>query len=157
MKGASIAELRKELKQRSREELFEYCLTLARYKVESKELLTYLVFESDDENSYIESVKSYIDIEFATINTASYHYIKKSVRKILRQVKRYIRYSKQKETETSILLHFCECLADLEPNIFENTVLTNMYNKQKEMATKAMYKLHEDLQYDYKLILQEMR
>lgn len=157
MKGASIAELRKELKQRSREELFEYCLTLARYKVESKELLTYLVFESDDENSYIESVKSYIDIEFETINTASYHYIKKSVRKILRQVKRYIRYSKQKETETSILIHFCECLADLEPNIFENTVLTNMYNKQKEMATKAMYKLHEDLQYDYKLILQEMR
>jgi hypothetical protein len=156
MKSASISELRKELKYKTKEELFEYCLALARYKVESKELLTYLVFESEDETSYIENVKSYIDNEFTTINTSSYHYMKKSIRKILRQVKRYIRYSKQKETETAVLLHFCECLVDLEPNIFENTVLTNMYRRQKEMAIKAMQKLHEDLQYDYKLLLEAL-
>lgn len=156
MKSASISELRKELKYKSKEELFEYCLALARYKVESKELLTYLVFESDDETNYIESVKSYIETEFSNINTASYHYMKKSIRKILRQVKRYIRYSKQKETETAVLLHFCECLADLDPDIFENTVLTNMYHRQKEMALKAMQKLHEDLQYEYKLLLETL-
>jgi len=157
MKGASIAELRKELKHRTREELFDYCLALARYKVESKELLTYLVFESENETNYVESVKAYIDVEFSNINTTSYHYIKKSARKILRQVKRYIRYSKQKETETAVLLHFCESLADVEPNIFENTVLTNMYNRQKDMAFKAMQKLHEDLQYEYQLVIEEMR
>jgi hypothetical protein len=157
MKGATIAELRKELRFKTKEELFEYCLTLARYKVESKELLTYLVFESEDEHSYIESVKTYMNLEFSTINTDSYHYIKKSVRKILRQVKRYIRYSKQKETETALLLHFCECMMALEPSIFKNTVLSNMYYRQKEMAIKAMQKLHEDLQYDYQLVLEDLR
>lgn len=157
MKGATIAELRKELRFKTKEELFEYCLTLARYKVESKELLTYLVFESEDEHSYIESVKTYMNLEFSTINTDSYHYIKKSARKILRQVKRYIRYSKQKETETALLLHFCECMMALEPSIFKNTVLSNMYYRQKEMAIKAMQKLHEDLQYDYQLVLEDLR
>ena len=40
-----------------------------------------------------------MDELFEGINTDSYYYIRKSVRKILSQIKKFIRYSKKKETE----------------------------------------------------------
>ena len=155
MKPASITELKKELKYRSHDQLVDYCLTMARFKLESKELLNYLVFESENEESYIQGVKSYISTSFLEINTNSYHYIKKSVRKILRQTKRFIRYSKKKDTEAQLLLHFCQELLDIKPSIRRNAVLVNMYNRQLIMAQKAIDKLHEDLQYDYQLLLED--
>lgn len=155
MKPATITELKKELKYRSQDQLITYCLTMARFKLESKELLNYLVFESENEALYIDGVKSYITTTFEDISATNFHYIKKSVRKILRQTKRFIRYSKKKETETELLLHFCQALLDLKPSIKRNTVLINMYNTQLGMAQKAIAKLHEDLQYDYNLMLED--
>ena len=156
MKPATITELKKELKYRSQEQLVDYCLAMARFKLESKELLTYLVFESENEATYIESVKSYITSSFQEVNTLSYHYIKKSVRKILRQVKRFIRYSKKKETEAELLIFFCKELGEMRPSYKRNTVLTNTYSKQLELAQKAIAKVHEDLQYDYNLMIEEL-
>ena len=46
MKAATLNELRKELQALSSKELVEICLRLAKYKKESKELLTYLIFEA---------------------------------------------------------------------------------------------------------------
>ena len=152
MKAASIAEIKKELKLRSHDQLVDFCVKMARFKLESKELLTYLVFESENEGAYINSVKSYISKEMGAITARNYYYIKKSVRKVLRQTKRYIRYSKKPETEAEILLHFCSTLIEITPSISRNRVLTNIFNKQLEMADKAILKLHDDLQYDYKLM-----
>ena len=79
MKAATIAQLKKELQFKSQEETLLLCLRLARFKKENKELLTYLLFESDSEEGYIESVKEEVDAMFEDINTSSYFYIKKSV------------------------------------------------------------------------------
>ena len=106
MKTATVKELRQELVQRSPKELLDICLRLSRFKKENKELLTYLLFEIADEHTYIEGVKAYIDEAFAEINTARFFYIKKSVRKILKEVKKFIRYSQKKETEVELLIHF---------------------------------------------------
>ena len=57
-------------------------------KKENKELLTYLLFYGTDEVSYIEKVKEEIQLQFQEINTSTYYFIKKSVRKILRNTKR---------------------------------------------------------------------
>jgi len=94
MKAASVKELKQALETRSPKELKAICLTLAKFKKENKELLTYLLFEAADEEAYIKSVKAEIDRQFEAINTRSYYFIKKGVRKILREVKKYIRYSK---------------------------------------------------------------
>jgi hypothetical protein len=156
MKAATITEIKKELKYKSQDQLVDYCLAMARFKLESKELLTYLVFESENEVAYIEGVKAYIEIEFNDITATNFYYIKKSIRKILRQTKRYIRYSKKKETEAELLIYFCKELRQFRPSISHNTMLTNMYNKQLEIAQKAIAKLHEDLQYDYNLMIEEL-
>ncbi|HBS11973.1 MAG TPA: hypothetical protein DEO36_05420, partial [Flavobacteriaceae bacterium] len=107
MKTATVSQLKNELKYQSQEELLELCLQLSKFKKENKELLTYLLFEADDEDAFIQGVKEETSELFGQINTSSYFYIKKSVRKILRIIKKYIRYSKKKETEVELLLHFC--------------------------------------------------
>ena len=156
MKAVSVVTIKKELKHLSSNELAELCLRLSRFKKENKELLTYLLFESHDEAGYIESVKGYMDNEFELINTKSYFYIRKSVRKILRNVKKFIRYSQKKETEVELLLYFCKKLKDFKPSINRSTQLQNMYNRQILLAKKTIDKLHEDLQYDYNLMLEDL-
>lgn len=149
MKAATIKQLKTELKNRSEGDLIEICLTLARFKKETKELLTYLLFEADNETGYIDTVKEEIDEQFLSINTDSFYYIKKSVRKILRNTKKYIRYSKNKETEIELLLYFCMKLKDFTPSILKNRVLNNIYQREMDALKKKITFLHEDLQFDY--------
>ena len=156
MKPATVAQLKKELKFRSSDELEELCLRLAKFKKENKELLTYLLFQSHNEEAYIKSVKQVIDDGFSTINTKSYYFMKKTVRKVLRMVKKYIRYSKKKETEVELLLYFCEQLKKLRPSIKRNKMLTNLYERQLILAKKRITELHEDLQHDYTLEIEEL-
>lgn len=156
MKAVNLPEIKKELNMLSSIELQQICLRLARFKKENKELLTYLLFESQSETGYINTVKDFVDEEFALINTNNFYYIKKSIRKILRNIKKFIRYSQQKETEVELLLYFCEKLRDFSPSIKRSTQLQNMYSRQLELAKKTILKLHEDLQYDYNLMLQEL-
>ena len=75
--------------------------------------------------------------------------MKKSVRKILRNCKKYIRYSKIKTTEVDLLIYFCQELKKMKPSISRNTVLTNIYNRQIELMKKTIGTMHRDLQYDY--------
>ncbi len=153
MKAATVIQLKKELQHRNPEELLQLCLRLSKFKKENKELLTYLLFEADDEEGYIETVKEEVDQLFSEINTASYFYIKKSVRKILRNLKKYIRYSGNKATEVELLLFFCQKLKDFRPSINRNTTLTNLYERQLTYIAKKIKLLHEDLQYDYGMML----
>jgi len=157
MKAASVVELRKELEYLDKEKLEHLCLRLARFKLENKELLTYLLFESEDESSYIQSIKIQLDTLFLDINTNSYFYVKKSIRKILRRIRRFARYSNQPETEVELLLYFCLKMQDITPSIFKNKTLTNIYNKQIESAQKKTKKLHEDLQYEYNLHIEDLK
>ena len=156
MKSATVKELKQELGIRSHKELLELCLRLSKFKKENKELLTYLLYEASDEPGYIENVKSEIEQWFTEINTSSYYYIKKSVRKILRNIKKYIRYSKKKETEVELLLYFCFELKQMSPSMKESTALYNIYLRQVESIKNAVATLHEDLQYDYELELEQL-
>ncbi len=156
MKIASIVTIKKELQHLSQDELLQLCLRLGRFKKENKALLTYLLFEAHDENGYIESIKKSLDELFETMNTDSYFYMKKTIRKILRQIRTYVRYSNKKETEVELLLYFCERLDALKPNIHRNRTLSNLYQRQLLSIKKKIHTLHEDLQYDYNIKLEEL-
>ena len=156
MKAATVRELKQELSNRSQTELLKLCLRLSKFKKENKELLTYLLYEASDEAAYIANVKKEIEHEFEQINKKSYYYIKKSVRKILRNIKKYIRYSKKKETEVELLIYFCSELKKMRPSVEKNIALHNIYKRQIEAIKKALSSLHEDLQYDYEVELNEI-
>lgn len=157
MKPATVSQLKKELQNKNADELLALCLRLARFKLENKELLTYLLFEADHEDGYIETVKAQIDLQFEAINASNYYYIKKSIRKILRGLRKYIRYSNSKETEVELLLYFCQKLNDFKPSIYRNRTLTNLHERQLVAIQKKIKALHEDLQYDYGLVLDDLK
>ena len=156
MRAVTVREINQELTYRTPKELRDLCLRLARFKKENKELLTYLLFESSDEQSYIESVKREIDDQFAHINRKSYYLMKKSVRKILSTTRKYIRYSLKKQTEVELLIYFCTKLKALSPSIKKSPGLLSLYNRQIEGIIAKVSLLHEDLRHDYSLELNEL-
>lgn len=149
MKAAGVKEIKEELNARSKEELAELCLKLSKFKKENKELLTYLLFESENENYYIKTIQEEIEIEFKAINRKNYYFIKKSIRKILRNTKKNIRYSKKKQTEVELLLFFCKKLKEFKPSISKSVPLTRIFDREILRVKKTILTLHSDLQYDY--------
>jgi hypothetical protein len=149
MKPSSLKELKTELNLLPKEELLALCLHLAKFKKENKEMLTYLVFESHNEQQFVRGVKEDMNELFEQINTTSYYLIKKSVRKILRNTKKYIVYSKKRETEVELLIHFSEQMLSINPSFKNNTTLLNIYERTLKTIAKNIATLHEDLQYDY--------
>lgn len=149
MKAASLSQLKKEMKNRSSGDLLEICLRLIRYKKENKELLTYLLFEMQDEQAYIDSIRLEMEQQFLEINKSNLYYAKKSIRKIGRMTTKFIRYSSKKDTEVELYMHFCLCLKESGIPIDSSVALNNIYIRHIEKIKKAISSLHEDLQFDY--------
>ncbi len=156
MKAVTVKQLKDELKHCDPSKLMELCLRLAKFKKENKELLTYLLFEAENETLYISTVKEEITDQFSQINKKNYYFIKKGIRKVLTNTKKFIRYSKNTETEIELLLHFCKELRTFKPSVIRHLAMNNLYYRQMDMIKKAVSKLHEDLQYDYNLELEKL-
>ncbi|MDH3323465.1 MAG: hypothetical protein OEM04_10775 [Flavobacteriaceae bacterium] len=156
MKAVTVKELKQELNNRSPKEVLDLCLRLSRFKKENKELLTYLLFEASDEAYYVESVKKEIDQKFEEVNKKSPYFIRKSLRAILNYTKKYIRYSQNKETEVELLIYFCEKMKNFKPSMHNNKRVENIYYRLLETIRKKITGLHEDLQYDYNLELDQL-
>lgn len=150
MKVATVKEIRTQLDNSSHKELIELCIRLSRFKKENKELLSYLLFESENEEEYISGIENEVDELYRTINTSSVYYTKKSVRKILRLVKKHIRYSKKPETEIELLLYFCKKFKELPRQQQSNKTMQNILSRELTSISTKLKSLHPDLQYDYK-------
>lgn len=156
MKAASIKELKIALREKSSHEIMDYCLRLAKFKLECKELLTYILFESEDEANFVRSVQSEMNDAFDNVNRKNSRSIKRGIHKILRNTKKLIRFSKNKETEVQLLIHFLKNMRQFSPSPFRTKVLRNTYERQLAFVRKKIESLHEDLQYDYNLTLEEI-
>ncbi len=149
METASAKELRDELKHRSESELRDIVLRLSRFKKENKELLSYLLFQSHNEDDYIANIKTLIDEKLLEINTSNGYYAKKAIRRILRETKKFVRYSGSKETEVALLIHFCRSLQETHPRLMNVKVIKDIVERQVVLIKVRISTLHEDLQYDF--------
>jgi len=156
MKALSVKELKEELRQHPNQGLIDLCLRLSKFKKENKELLTYLLYYSANEPAYVKIVKQEVNEEFSNINRSSYYFIKKSIRRILKMIRKYVRYSGKKETEVELLIFFCKKLKEFQPSIKNNVALMNLYRRQMDTIRKSISTLHEDLQYDYQSELDKL-
>ena len=152
MRAASIAELKKSLVKLDQGELLDAVLRLARFKKDNKELLTYLLFMSQDENEYANYLCREIDEHFA--NTPNMH--KKTLRKIIRWMNKCLRFSGNKETESQVRVHFCQALQQTETPFRKTKVMTNMYTGQLKKIHQALSKLHDDIRADFQADLREL-
>jgi hypothetical protein len=156
MKAASIQQIKQELISKPPAQLLETCLRIAKFKKENKELLSYLLFYENDERSFIDDVKQEMDDLFDEINRSHLYYAKKSLRKILRIINKYCRYSPHTETEIELRLHFCSTLKNSGISLRKEKQIFKMYTGQLLKIKKSISSLHEDLQYDFEKMLAEV-
>lgn len=157
MKAATVNEIKQALMGNTAKELAELCLRLAKFKKENKELLTYLLFEANDEELYIREVQREISSEIDQIDPGqNLYFAKKSIRKVLRIANKHIRYTGSKQAEVAILLHFCQSLKQSGIPFMKSTALNNLYQQQSKKIEKALNTLHEDLQYDYRRMMEDV-
>jgi len=149
MKASSISILKKELSTLPVGDVIDICMKLVKYKKENKELLSYLLFDANNEMEYIKNIKEEINFQFAEINQSHLYFAKKSIRKILKNTNKYIRYSGNKLTETELLIHFCLKLKETGIPMKNSNSLSNLYTNQLRKIHQAISALHEDLQHDY--------
>ena len=149
MKSAGTNELKAALHNLSQKELMQICLRMSKYKKENKELLSYLLYDAEDEQQYIENIKAEIDEYFDALVILTFSNLLKKLRKIVRIAGKYIKFSGSKYVEVAVLIYICH---QLKPFTAKNssTALLNLYSRQIIKIDKALLKLDEDLQYDFK-------
>lgn len=157
MKAASINEIKKQLSALESAELEQLCLRVARYRNENKELLTYLLFEAGDEESYVRMVNAETDELFEALPKGNVYFVKKSIRKILRVINKQIKFSGIPETELAARIHFCLKMGSAGVPLTPGTVLYNLYHQQRKRIDAVLSKLPEDLQFDYERDLAMIR
>lgn len=156
MKAASLNEIKQELITLPPKKVMELCLRLARFRKENKELLTYLLFESHNEQGYVESIKKEINDQFWDLPRGNMYIIKKGLRKILRSIAKYSKHIASKESEVEILIHFCKNLNDSTIPFRANKALSNLYDQQLKKLNALAEQVHEDLRFDYKKQLEQL-
>jgi transcriptional regulatory protein LevR len=149
MKSASSNEIKAALHNLSPKEILQICMRMSKYKRENKELLSYLLYEAHNELQYIENIKLEIDEYFNNLVVLNFSNMLKKLRKVIRIANKYIKFSGSKNVEVAVLIYICY---QLQPFTKQNnsTALLNLYNRQIIKIDKALLKLQEDLQYDYK-------
>ncbi|HJW16953.1 MAG TPA: hypothetical protein VJ499_07525 [Flavisolibacter sp.] len=157
MKAATSNEIKQELKGLTSAKLVDLCLRLARFKKENKELLTFLLFEADDLETYLKNVRDEVDEMFREVNTTSMYFAKKTIRKILRTVNKHIRYTGSKQAEAELLIYFCKKLKELKIFFRKSNVIDKLLDAQVKKIKAAIDSMHEDLQFEYIRALEELQ
>jgi hypothetical protein len=156
MKPSTLQDLKKELRNLDPQQVEELCLRLARHKKENKELLHYLLFEAHSESGFIASVKEEIDEGFDQLNRANLYFVKKGLRKILRNINKYNRYSGIKTTAIELHIYFLQKIKRSGIPVQDSVMLVNLYQGQLKKINTLLKGLHEDLRYDYNVELNKL-
>ena len=155
MRTASVDDIKKELKELPPKKVLELLLRLIRFKKENKELLTYLLFESQDEQGYVQVLKADIDEQFAVVAPTPTSLAKKQYRKILRGINRQIKYIGSKAAAVELLLHFAATLRKQDTSLHPK--LESIFLQQLTKAEKLLPTVEDDLQFDFQQQIDSLR
>jgi hypothetical protein len=156
MKAATVYDIKESLLQLPPGQIAELCLRLVKFKKENKELVSFLLFDAHQLENYLAEVKADMAIEFSSINMSQVYFAKKSLRRILRNTNKQIRYIATKPAEVELLLAYCELLKASGLATKKAPIIEKIYLGQLSKIKKLIGALHEDLQYDYMRLLDKL-
>jgi hypothetical protein len=156
MKAESLSTIRKELQTLDREEILTILNRLVRFSVQNKELTSYLLYYAQFEDLYVSEVNAEMEQLFTTINTRNAFLVKKTIRKIVRDLNKHIRYANSKKVEIELRLHFCLLFKKGHFQSINDIPLKNIYIREVAKIKKAIGTIHEDLQADYLVELEKL-
>lgn len=144
----NLQSIKKELQHLNSSQLTELCLRLSKYKKDNKELLSYLLFDADNHDNYIDGIKQEMDTLFNEL-PSHYYYAAKSMRKVLKLITKHTKFMASKPAEIDLLLHYCQQYLNHVDKRTSYKPLRQLLHKQLEKTAKLIGALHEDLQYDH--------
>jgi hypothetical protein len=126
------------------EQLFEF-----KHTHKNENTVSAISYSNNQKNKSKENIKLEIDTYFENLVVFSFSNMLKKLRKALRIANKYIKFSGSKNVEVAVLIYLC---IKIKPFTLQttSTALLNLYNRQIIKIDKALLKLEEDLQYDYK-------
>lgn len=150
-----LSDLKKELAELSKPELIQLCLRVAKLKRENKELLAYLIYDASDPLFYAQKLKPEIKEVFEQPFQHAY-YLTKSIRKSMRLITKYYRFTSNKQGETELLIY----LADQFHNTWRKEYLYQALGKViircLEKAEANLKKIDEDFRADFEQPIEEL-
>ena len=143
-----VADIKKELQHLDNTQLIELCLRLVRHKKENKELAAYVLFDADNEAAFTESLVAENGFMFSQLPYNNYQ-LAKGLRKILRFLNKYIKFTASKQVEIELLINFCYNYLQYTGRLTSHKPIRLILTRQLDKIRNAITKLHEDLQFDY--------
>jgi hypothetical protein len=143
-----LNELKRELEELPNPQVIQLCVRLAKLKVENKELLHYLLFYADDSIAYAELLKPEILDAFDQPFVNAYT-LGKRLRKSMRIIAKYIRFSGNRAGESELLLALVEAYLSNYRYEYRNAALARIVVRCLKKTRDNIAKLHEDIQADY--------
>lgn len=156
MKSASISTLEKELHTLDKQDVVSICIQLAKYRKENKELLNFLLFESANRENYIERILVELEESFFTINRKSSYTTKKGLQKVVRLLNKHVKQNASPQAEIQLRTWFCQKVKKARIDLDMDQVISNLYYREVEKIKTVFFKLHEDLQGDFRSSLEEL-
>jgi hypothetical protein len=143
-----ISELKKELAGMPNEELVKLTLRLAKLKVENKELLHYLLFYSNDNEAYAESLLEEILDPFRQDFIHPYAMYKR-LRKSMKIIAKYLRFTSDRAGECDLLLALVNEYLKTYRFEYKNAYLVRIIFRCLKKTADNMDRIHEDYRADY--------
>ena len=156
MKAESISTIRKEVQSLDRDEILAILIKIIRYSTINKELASYLLYYAQFDDLFVSEVNKEIADSFSEIETRSAYIAKKSIRKTVRILNKYVRFSNSKKVEIEIRLFFCRQFLHGYFHKLHDDPLLNIYLREVEKIKKVIGALHEDLQSDYMIEIDQL-
>lgn len=150
-----LSDLKKELLELSKPELIQLCLRVAKLKRENKELLAYLIFDSGDPLFYAQKLKPEIKEVFEQPFQHAY-YLTKSMRKAMRLITKYYRFTSNKQGETELLIYLVEEFYLSWRNEYRYQALGKVIFRCLEKAQSNLKKIDEDFRADFEDPINEL-
>lgn len=151
----SLQAIRKELQHLDHSQITALCLRLAKYKKENKELLSYLLFEADDETAYTENVKQEMEQLLRQLPSRSFQ-AAKVLRKVLRLMNKHVKFMASKPAEVDLLVFYGHQYLQHVDRHTGYKPLRQLLIKPLEKAGKLLDGLHEDLQHDHRPAFEQL-
>ncbi|WP_158860304.1 hypothetical protein [Lunatibacter salilacus] len=157
MQFPSLTALKAELKHLSDKEFIALIADLSKFSRENKAFLFFKLYEKDNPRLFVEMVQEELEKEFQLANTKNYHFAKKAAQSIRRKLNKHLKLTKNKPDQIEVIEYFCRNLEKYGYLSFRHPVIDNLYALQVGKIEKLVTALHEDLQYDYELTIQELK
>lgn len=149
MKAATLNQIKKELETIAPPKLMALTLQLIKYKTENKELISYLLFDEDDQSTYISDIKHDISEMLSTIKGMPPYMVKRTLRKALKFIAKYSKYMGSKDAEAELLIHFCRIVHQAGISRYTYKAVLNIYTNTLLKVQKLLPNVHEDLKTDF--------